>query len=108
MDGHGSVDRVFAALGDAARRSLIETVAARGSATATELSAELPVTRQAVAKQLSSLADAGLLQARRAGRETRYEVTPAPLEEAVEWMVSVGVSWDERLAALRRSLARKR
>jgi sugar-specific transcriptional regulator TrmB len=79
-------------------------VAARGSATATELSAELPVTRQAVAKQLSSLADAGLLQATRAGRETRYEVTPAPLEEAVEWMVSVGVAWDERLAALRRSL----
>lgn len=106
MDGRGSVDRVFAALGDAARRSLIETVAARGSATATELSAELPVTRQAVAKQLSSLADAGLLQATRAGRETRYEVTPAPLEEAVEWMVSVGVAWDERLAALRRSLDR--
>ena len=107
MDGRGSVDRVFAALGDAGRRSLIETVATRGSATATELTAELPVTRQAVAKQLSSLADAGLLQARRAGRETRYEVTPAPLEEAVEWMVSVGVAWDERLAALQRSLARK-
>jgi len=105
VDGHGSVDRVFAALGDAARRSLIETVAARGSATATELSAELPVTRQAVAKQLSSLADAGLLQATRAGRETRYEVTPAPLEEAVEWMVSVGSAWDERLTALRRSLS---
>src|SRR5436305_1360283 len=26
------------------------------------------------------------------------------LEEAVEWMVSVGAAWDERLAALRRSL----
>jgi hypothetical protein len=57
-----------------------------------------------VAKQLSSLADAGLLRATRAGRETRYEVTPAPLEDAVEWMVSVGAAWDERLAALRRSL----
>src|SRR5438874_6488319 len=102
--GHGGVDRVFAALGDAGRRSLIETVATRGTATATELAAELPVTRQAVAKQLSALADAGLLRATRSGRETRYEVTPAPLEEAVEWMVSVGTAWDERLAALRRSL----
>lgn len=108
MDGaRGGVDRVFAALGDGGRRSLIEAVATRGTATATELAAELPVTRQAVAKQLTSLADAGLLRATRAGRETRYEVTPAPLEQAVEWMVSVGAAWDERLAALRHSLARK-
>ena len=102
----GRVDRVFAALGDAGRRSLVETVAMRGSATATELAGELPVTRQAVAKQLGTLADAGLLRATRAGRETRYEVTPEPLEDAVAWIVSVGSAWDERLAALRRSLAR--
>ena len=50
--GSGRVDRVFDALGDPGRRSLVEAVAARGSATATELAAELPVTRQAVAKQL--------------------------------------------------------
>jgi DNA-binding transcriptional ArsR family regulator len=103
-DGRGGVDRVFAALGDAGRRSLVEAVAARGTATATELAAELPVTRQAVAKQLSTLAEAGLLTATRTGRETRYEVTPKPLEDAVEWMVSVGTAWDERLAALRHSL----
>jgi DNA-binding transcriptional ArsR family regulator len=102
-----SVDRVFAVLGDAGRRSLVEAVATRGSATATELAAERPVTRQAVAKQLSALERAGLLRATRAGRETRYEMTPAPLEEAVEWMFSVGAAWDERLEALRRSLARK-
>jgi DNA-binding transcriptional ArsR family regulator len=107
VGSRGGVDRVFAALGDAGRRSLVEAVAARGTATATELAAELPVTRQAVAKQLAALAGAGLLQAKRSGRETRYEVTPAPLEEAVEWMVSVGVAWDERLEALRRTLARQ-
>ena len=105
--GSRRVDDVFAALGDPGRRSLVEAVAARGSATATELAAGLPVSRQAVAKQLMTLADAGLLRAGRSGRETRYEVTPAPLEQAVEWMVSVGAAWDERLAALRHSLARK-
>jgi len=108
VDGSSDgVDRVFAALGDAGRRSLVEAVATRGSATATELAAERPVTRQAVAKQLSALEEAGLLRATRRGRETRYEVTPAPLEDAVEWMVSVGSAWDQRLAALRRTLARK-
>ncbi|HVS85044.1 MAG TPA: helix-turn-helix domain-containing protein [Gaiellaceae bacterium] len=101
------VDGVFSALGDAGRRSLVEAVAARGSATATELAAELPVTRQAVAKQLGTLAEAGVLQATRRGRETRYEVTPAPLEDAVRWLVEVGAAWDERLAALQRSLARR-
>jgi DNA-binding transcriptional ArsR family regulator len=108
VDGsRGGVDRVFAALGDAGRRSLVEAVAARGTATATELASELPITRQAVAKQLSALADAGLLQATRAGREKRSEVTPGPLEDAVEWMVSVGTAWDERLAALSDSLTRQ-
>ena len=106
VDGRRRVDRVFTALGDAGRRSLVEAVAARGTATATELAAERPVTRQAVAKQLTALADAGLLRATRTGRETRYEVTPAPLEDAVEWMVAVGTAWDERLAALRRSVGR--
>jgi DNA-binding transcriptional ArsR family regulator len=107
VDAGGRVDRVFAALGDAGRRSLVETVAERGSATATELAAELPVTRQAVSKQLGALADAGLLRATRAGRETRYEVTPGPLEDAVAWMVAVGSAWDARLAALREILARR-
>lgn len=106
MDG-GRVGRVFAALGDPGRRSLVEAVAARGSTTATELAAELPVTRQAVAKQLGALADAGLLRATRIGRETRYEVTPEPLDDAVAWMLSVRAAWDERLDALRRSLAHR-
>ena len=101
------VDDVFAALGDPGRRSLVEAVAARGSATATELAADLPVTRQAVAKQLSALADAGLLRATRAGRETRYEVTPEPLDDALTWMVEVGGRWDERLGKLQRSLQRR-
>jgi len=79
-------------------------VSERGSATATELAAGRGVTRQAVAKQLATLADAGLLRARREGRETRYEVTPAPLGDAMAWMVDVGGRWDERLAALQRHL----
>jgi DNA-binding transcriptional ArsR family regulator len=106
--GSGRIDNVFAALGDPGRRALVEAVAARGNATATELAAELPVSRQAVSKQLTTLADAGLLHATRAGRETRYEVTPGPLEDAVAWMVDVGAQWDDRLDALRRSLELRR
>jgi DNA-binding transcriptional ArsR family regulator len=102
------VDAVFDALGDAGRRSLVQTIAARGDATATELAAELPVTRQAVAKQLSALADAGLLRATRSGRETRYAVTPERFGDAVAWIAEVGGRWDDRLAKLGRSVARAR
>lgn len=102
--GARSVDQIFDALGDPGRRALVQAVSARGSATATELAADLPVTRQAVAKQLAALADAGLLRATRAGRETRYEVTPESLRDAVAWMVEVGARWDDRLSRLGRSL----
>jgi DNA-binding transcriptional ArsR family regulator len=102
------VDAVFDALGDPGRRSLVRQIATRGDATATELAAELPVTRQAVAKQLSALADAGLLSATRSGRETRYAVTPEPLGDAVAWIAEVGGRWDDRLARLGRSVAKAR
>jgi DNA-binding transcriptional ArsR family regulator len=93
------VSDVFAALADPTRREVMELLA-RGSTTATEIAAELPVTRQAVAKHLAVLEDAGLVHAQRAGRERRFSPTPAPLGEAISWMASVGGEWDERLRAL--------
>jgi DNA-binding transcriptional ArsR family regulator len=99
---------VFDALADANRRYLLGALAERETATATELAAELPVTRQAVAKHLSALAGAGLVAGRRQGRETRYELTPAPLGEAMAWMAQVGAHWDERLSALRQHLDERR
>jgi DNA-binding transcriptional ArsR family regulator len=90
---------VFAALADPTRREVMELLA-RGSTTATEIAAELPVTRQAVAKHLAVLEDAGLVRAARSGRERRFSPTPAPLGEAISWMAAVGGQWDERLRAL--------
>jgi DNA-binding transcriptional ArsR family regulator len=99
--------RVFDALADPHRRYVLEVLAGRETATATELATELPVTRQAVAKHLAALSDAGLVERRRAGRETLYELTPAPLGEAMDWMASVGAQWDARLSALSRHLKRR-
>jgi DNA-binding transcriptional ArsR family regulator len=91
---------VFDALADPTRRRLLAAVAERPAATATELAGELPITRQAVVKHLSALAQAGLLERERAGREVHYRVTPAPLSQAVSWMAEVGGQWDARLASL--------
>ena len=98
------VGPVFSALSDPHRRYVVEALAARNDATATELASELPVTRQAVTKHLSALREAGLVEATRTGRETRYRLTPEPLEDALSWIERVGAEWDARLTALRRHL----
>ena len=95
---------VFGALADPNRRYVLEALAHRDTATATELAAEMPVTRQAVAKHLAALNEAGLVESRREGRETRYELTPGPLAAAMDWMAGVGAEWDSRLARLNRHL----
>jgi DNA-binding transcriptional ArsR family regulator len=96
---------VFAALSDASRRRLLETLARRESATQRELAAELPVSRQAVSKHLAALAEAGLVETTRSGRNTLYRLTPDTLAAAVSWIERVGSEWDARLAALREHLA---
>jgi DNA-binding transcriptional ArsR family regulator len=103
----GTTDAVFGALGDPTRRRLLGALAEHPS-TATELAGGLPISRQAVVKHLGALADAGLLERQRAGREVRYRVTPAPLSDAVSWMAHVGAQWDDRLASLEGTFASRR
>jgi len=91
---------VFAALADPTRRAVLRSIASGDATTATELAAQLPITRQAVAKHLSQLQQARLVDSERDGRETRFQATPAPLGDAIGWMTAVGTQWDDRLAAL--------
>jgi DNA-binding transcriptional ArsR family regulator len=98
-------DAVFAALADPTRRRMIETLAARPSATASGLARELPITRQAVAKHLSALRAAHLVRAARQGRETHYSLETEPLAEVGAWAERVGAEWDRHLGRLARALA---
>jgi DNA-binding transcriptional ArsR family regulator len=97
-------EQVFDVLADPTRRRMLSLLGERGEATATELAAELPVTRQAVAKHLAALAAVGLVEPARDGREVRYLLTPEPLSGAMAWMAGVGGRWDTRLADLRERL----
>jgi DNA-binding transcriptional ArsR family regulator len=102
-----ALDLVFGALADPTRRAIFEAVAAHGPTTATRLKAELPVTRQAIAKHLSLLADAGLVTGERIGRETQFRAEPERLAVTNRWVARVGADWDRRLTALADAAARR-
>jgi DNA-binding transcriptional ArsR family regulator len=93
-------DAVFVALADPTRRKLLERLA-MGPTTATGLSIRFPMTRQAVVKHLGALADAGMVAKQRHGREVRYSMESAPLDEATAWLTTLGARWERRLLRLK-------
>lgn len=96
---------VFTALADPTRRRILDALARTGPATVSELAATLPITRQAVAKHLAQLVDAGLLVAAEPdGRRVRYRAQPEPLRAALAWLSAMANRWDDRLDALRSHL----
>ena len=101
------LDRVFTALADGTRRTVMRQLLDGGPTTASELAQGLPMTRQAVVKHLQALSQAGLVDARREGREVHYRATPKPMGDAVAWMLRTGAQWDRRLERLRRQLSQR-
>ena len=81
---------------------MLDLLLVDGTGTATSLSEQLPVTRQAVAKHLTVLDRAGLVHGIAAGRERRYRVDDAQLARAAAQLASVGSSWDGRLRRIAR------
>jgi len=98
-------ERVFGALADPTRRSILAVLAASGPATATDLAGRLPVTRQAIAKHLALLSDAGLVTAEPGERRrVRYRLKSAPMQVAQQFLAALARDWDGPLGALRQHL----
>jgi predicted transcriptional regulator len=94
-------DDLWSAIGDPTRRRMLDLLLS-GDGTATSLSEQLPVTRQAVAKHLGVLDRAGLVQVTAAGREMRYRIDDAQFARAVAQLAAVGTAWDARLQRIKR------
>ena len=77
--------RVFAALADPHRRTLLEGLAA-GPRSVTSLARDAGVSRSAVSQHLGVLRQAGLVQAERRGRQVFYGRSDAGFVPAREWM----------------------
>ena len=92
---------VFAALGDETRLRVVGRLAIEGPLSIARLADGSRVTRQAVAKHLRVLADAGLVTSSRHGRESRWELEPGGLAEARRLLDVISREWDSTLDRLR-------
>lgn len=98
-------EAVFSALADPNRRAILAALAAGGPATATDLAAALPISRQGIAKHLALLADAGLVAAEPGERRrVRYRLQSGPMQEAQQFLAALARDWDGPLEALRSHL----
>ena len=101
-------EQVFAALADPSRRAILAALAAGGPATATDLAGRLPISRQAIAKHLTLLAETGLVIAEPGERRrVRYRLHSAPMQVAQRFLAALARDWDGPLDALKAHLDRK-
>lgn len=95
---------VYSAVADPTRRRLLRMLADAEELPLHEMTARFRAGRTAVSKHLGILKEAGLVEDRRAGRETRYHLNAAPLREIQEWVSFYERFWMRRMDRLKELL----
>jgi DNA-binding transcriptional ArsR family regulator len=95
-----TMPRVLSVLADETRWRILSEIGA-ADLSASALAGRLPVSRQAIAKHLAVLAEAGLVESVRAGREVRYRALGARLSTLANELEAVGRRWDRRLEVIK-------
>jgi DNA-binding transcriptional ArsR family regulator len=100
---------VFGALADPTRREMVSTLLRDGTTSVPALTATLPITRQAVAKHLATLGDAGLVERVPgvSGREVQYRLRDGALDPAATWLRDAERAWGGRLERLKGRVERR-
>jgi ArsR family transcriptional regulator, cadmium/lead-responsive transcriptional repressor len=95
-------DELWSAIADPSRRRVLDLLVSNGGVSASWLAGRVPFTRQAVAKHLAILEQAGLISRRKQGREVLYQVEADRLDQATTAMADLAAQWDRRLVAIKR------
>jgi ArsR family transcriptional regulator, cadmium/lead-responsive transcriptional repressor len=95
-------DELWSAIGDPSRRRVLDLVVSNSEVSASWLAGRVPFSRQAVAKHLAVLEQAGLVTKRKQGREVLYQVEADRLDQATRAMADLAAQWDRRLATIKR------
>jgi DNA-binding transcriptional ArsR family regulator len=87
---------LFQSLSDPTRRALFEQLCREGEQTVSAMTDRARISQPAVSKHLRILKDAGLVQARRAGRETHYRARTKALAPLEAWVREMTEFWHAR------------
>jgi DNA-binding transcriptional ArsR family regulator len=94
-----ALDRVFQALADPSRRSMVERLS-RGPASVSELAQPFDMSLPAIVQHLQVLESSGLIRSEKTGRVRTCRIEPAALRSAEHWIVDRRTSWERRLDRL--------
>ena len=93
------VDHVFRALSDPTRRNALERLTSR-PASVTELAARYDMALPSFVEHLKVLEGSGLVRSHKTGRVRTYELAPARLKLAEDWLGRQRALWERRLDQL--------
>jgi DNA-binding transcriptional ArsR family regulator len=94
-----TLDRVFHALADPSRRSMVERLIG-GPASVGDLAEPLPISLPAVLQHLRVLEQSGLVQSEKIGRVRTCRIEAAALRPAERWIRDRRAGWERRLDRL--------
>ncbi|MEJ0017248.1 MAG: metalloregulator ArsR/SmtB family transcription factor [Acetobacteraceae bacterium] len=94
-----SLDRLFHALADPARRAIVERLS-RGPAPVSELARPLPMSLPSAMQHLGVLEAAGIVRSEKHGRVRTCSIEPQVLSLAEMWISARRTEWEHRLDRL--------
>ena len=92
---------IFAALGDETRLALIEKLSDGSPCSIAQLTEGTSLTRQAVTKHLRVLENVRIVRSVKTGRESLFQLDPAPLRRVRDYADVVSQQWDHALSRLK-------
>ncbi len=101
--GNGTRD-IFHAIADPTRRQLLDLLARSGELPLYAMTDRFPIGRTGISKHLAVLKEAGLVEDRKVGRESRYRLNAARLREVQEWVAFYEQFWIRRIDRLKDAL----
>jgi len=93
-------DRTFAAIVDPTRRAMLVRPGREPGLSVSELARPFPLKLPAIMKHLDVLADASLMSRSKTGRTVSVELTPTPMQEAMEWLQHQERFWSKSVDRL--------
>jgi DNA-binding transcriptional ArsR family regulator len=107
LSGRSGLGDTLFALADSTRRAILHRLS-QGEVRVTELAERFDMSLNSVSKHVRMLERARLVRRRRSGREHLLSLNSEPLDEVADWIGMQRTEWTARLAALDRTLEKKR